>query len=227
MNDLQRDLFLLADEGYRAFHGALVPTLPRERLIGVRAPDLRRYAAAFAKTPGALPFLDELPHEYYEENNLHGMLLDRVVKEHGELLLRLDAFLPFVDNWATCDSLSFRLLRANREETLPHIERWLASPHVYTTRFAIVTLMKNYLDDCFPAHMPRRLAAMRTDEYYVNMALAWYFAEALAKKPEAALPVLEEGLLDAWVHNKAIQKAGESRRVSPEWKARVKALRIH
>ncbi len=226
MNEIQLRLFSMGDEGYRRFHGALVPTLPMERLIGVRTPELRRYAKELAQTDQALPFLNALPHAYYEENNLHGMLLDLSIRDFDELIKKLNAFLPYVDNWATCDMLSLRLFKKNPDKVRPYLESWLTSGQVYTVRFAIVTALKNHLDGAFEPELLRRLSALRSEEYYINMALAWYFAEALVKQPGAAMPVIEAKTLAPFVHNKAIQKAGESYRIPPETKAYLRSLSL-
>ena len=179
MKQVTEALFALQDPAYRAFHARLIPGVAWERVIGVRVPALRRYAAAFAKTPQAAEFLRELPHDYYEENNLHALLLMRR-KDFDAVLSALETFLPQVDNWATCDLLRPACFAAHKEELLPPVRRWLASPHPYTVRFGIEMLMTHYLQTDFSPEYPAWVAAVQSEHYYVRMMQAWYFATALA-----------------------------------------------
>ena len=215
----------LADPAYRDFQCRLMPTVDPARVLGVRTPDLRRLARELAGGPEAEAFLARLPHAFYDENNLHGLLLNGR-RDYAAAVAGLEAFLPFVDNWATCDLLSPRAFAA-RPAALPgQLRRRLADPHPFTLRFAVGALLRWYLDD--PWFDPEQLgwaAAVCCEEYYVNMAVAWYFATALAKQYPAALPWLEQGRLPLWVHNKTIQKAVESYRVPPERKQALRALR--
>lgn len=224
MNEVASRLKEMADPAYKEFQSKLMPTVAPERIIGVRTPALRKFAAAFAKEEFAPAFLRELPHDYYEENNLHGMLLDKI-KDYDTVIAELDRFLPYVDNWATCDTLSPKVLKKHKKELLKEIDRWLASDKVYTVRFAIEMLMSHYLDEDFSPEYPEKVAALRSEEYYINMMIAWYFATALAKQYEAVLPYIEDHHLERWTHNKAIQKAVESNRITPEQKQYLKTLK--
>ena len=225
MTPLQERLFALKDEGYKAFQCPLMPTVDPATVIGVRVPVLRKLAKEFAKSPAAADFLRELPHAFYEENALHAMLLSWI-KDADVLETALEAFLPYVDNWGVCDGIRPKVIEKNRERMLPAIRRWLGSDHPYTVRFAMEMLMTYYLDEGFSAQYPAWVATVKSSDYYVNMMIAWYFATALAKQYEAALPFLENKALDDWTHNKAIQKAVESYRISPEQKAYLRTLKV-
>ena len=222
---LQKELFALQDKDYRAFQIRLMPNVDPERVIGIRTPVLRQFAREFAKTPGAVDFLRRLPHHYYEENNLHAFLLERI-RDFDQVIAGLDAFLPWVDNWATCDMMRPRVLGKHLPELLPHIRRWMASEQEYTIRFGIEMLMCFYLDDAFSPEYLQWVAAVRSEAYYVKMMVAWYFATALAKQYDAALSVLEQQMLEPWTQNKAIQKAVESFRITPEQKSYLRGLKI-
>lgn len=219
MTPVQERLFALQDLSYRAFQSKLMPTVDPSRVIGVRMPALRQLAKEIAAEPQtAAAFLALPEHRYYEENNLHGLLINGM-KDFEECVEALDAFLPQVDNWATCDLLkpvSFK--RATKDQLLPHVHRWLASEHVYTCRFGVGVLMNYYLDEHFEPRLLEWVGAIRSEEYYVNMGIAWYFATALAKQWEEAVKWMEKGRLMPWVHNKTVQKARESYRVSEERK---------
>ncbi len=245
--DIQQRLFELQDMEYKAFHAKLMPTIDPDTIIGVRTPALRKLAKELWKeASGRKPavqntdggnraaeyftradleeFWRSLPHRYYEENNLHGFLLE-FIKDYDECVRALDAFLPYVDNWATCDMMAPKVLEKHREELLGQIHVWLSDRHPYTVRFAIGLLMRFYLDEAFDAAYPELVAGVQSEEYYVNMMRAWYFATALAKQYEAIVPYLEENRLDAWTHNKSIQKAVESLRITPEQKLYLKGLK--
>ena len=224
MREITEALFALRDEKYRAFHAALMPGVAWERVIGVRMPALRRYAAALAKTPQATLFLRELPHTYYEENNLHALLLMRE-KSFEALMPWLERFLPRIDNWATCDLLSPKAFRKHPPELRKQIRRWVEDAHTYTVRFGLGMLMSFYLDEGFQMEDLDLAAGVRREEYYVKMMAAWYFATALAKQYDAALPYLRQRRLDRWTHNKTIQKAVESYRITPEQKDELRSLR--
>lgn len=218
-------LFALQDTAYRDFQCKLTPSIKPETVIGVRAPAIRTIAKEYAKSPDAAVFLSALPHAYYEENNLHAALIGGI-KDYGACVAAVDAFLPYVDNWATCDSLKPAVFK-KRLDVLPReIERWLSSSHTYTIRFGVEMLMNHYLDAAFDESYLARVAALRSEEYYVNMMIAWYFATALAKQYDAALPYIEGRRLGAWTHNKAIQKAIESYRVTEEQKAYLRTRKI-
>lgn len=220
---LQR-FFALQDLKYRDFQAKLMPTVDKSTIIGVRTPALRRLAKEFAKREDVGAFLDALPHGYYDENNLHGFLLCEE-KDFDRVITRLDAFLPYIDNWATCDLLSPKVFRKHKAELLPHIRRYLASSKVYTVRFAIEMLMSHYLDEDFTPEYFDWVAVLRSEEYYVNMMIAWYFATALVKQYDTALPILLEQRLMPWTHNKIIQKAIESYRITDEQKAYLRSLK--
>ena len=223
--NIQQELFALQDLSYRDFHAKLMPTVDKARVIGVRTPKLRAFAKEFGKTEEAKEFLKVLPHQYYEENNLHGLLIEQI-KDYPTLIRELNRFLPCIDNWATCDLLTVRVVKKHLDTFTEEVERWLASDHIYTIRFGIGMLMRYYLEEHFSLEYPEKVAKIRSKEYYVNMMRAWYFATALAKRYEAIFPFLEEKRLDAWTHNKTIQKAIESYRITQEQKAYLRTLRI-
>lgn len=218
-------LFELQDLAYRDFHAKLIPTVDQEKVIGVRTPALRKFAKEFGKSEEAGEFMKVLPHDYYEENNLHGFLIEGF-KDYEQCICALDAFLPYVDNWATCDQLSPKVFKKHRQELLPYIGEWLASEQTYTVRFGIGMLMEHFMDEDFERIYLDMVSKVRSEEYYVNMMIAWYFATALAKQYEAALPYIEEKKLGDWTHNKAIQKAVESYRITPEQKKYLRGLKI-
>ena len=222
--EIQTRLFALQDEQYRAFHSALMPTVDPELVIGVRTPALRALVKELAPTPLAQEFLAALPHRYYEENNLPSFLIAGI-KDYNAALAAVEAFLPFVDNWAVCDGLSPQVFGRHRAALLAPIRRWLAAAHPYTVRFGIGMLMRWYLDEAFDPAYPALVADIRSDEYYINMMIAWYFATALAKQYDAVLPYLQQHRLDRWTHNKTIQKAVESYRITPEQKTYLRTLR--
>lgn len=221
---IQERLFALQDVKYRAFQSKLMPTVPPETVIGVRTPLLRKLAKELAGTPEAEEFLRCLPHEYYEENNLHGFLVEKI-RDYDAALTETERFLPYIDNWATCDGFCPKVFAKHKAELLTPIRRWLGADEVYTVRYAMGMLMRYYLDEDFRPEYLAWVADVRSEEYYLNMMRAWYFATALAKQPEAALPWLTERRLDIWTHNKTIQKAVESYRVPEELKERLKGLR--
>ena len=222
--DVQERLFALRDEKYRDFTAALIPTVPKELIIGVRTPELRKLAKEVFKSGGAEEFLAALSHEYYEEDNLHGFLIEQI-KDFELCIAELDRFLPFVDNWASCDGMRPKVLGKHKKELLEHIKGWISSEHTYTIRFGMGMLMCHFLDEDFsPEYLD--WVNIQSEEYYVNMMAAWFYATALAKQYEAVLPYFEEKRLAKWVHNKAIQKARESYRVSKEHKDYLKFLKI-
>ena len=224
VREIEEELFRLRDEGYREFQGKLIPNMAPERMIGVRTPALRAYAKALGKRPEIDEFLQTLPHAYFDETQLHAFLLSEM-KDFDRCLREVDRFLPYVDNWATSDQLSPKVFKKHRQELLPAIRRWIGSGDTYPVRFGVGMLMDHFLDEDFdPAHL-QTVADLRSEEYYVNMMRAWFFATALAKRYEAAVPYLEQGDMDPWTHNKAIQKAVESYRITAEQKAYLKSLR--
>lgn len=223
--EIQEKLFERQDVKYRDFQKKLIPTVEEKRVIGVRTPELRKLAKQLAKREDIGDFLSALPHPYFDEDQLHGFLISEE-KDFDRCVEKLDSFLPFVDNWATCDQTSPKVFKKNREKLLPYIEKWLDSGHTYAVRFGIGMLMQHFLDDLYELKFPERVAAVRSEEYYINMMIAWYFATALAKQYDSILPFFEEKRLDKWTHNKAIQKAVESYRISPEQKKQLKALKL-
>ena len=224
MTEVYDRLLDMQDLSYRDFSAKLLPTVSRECILGVRVPLLRRYAKELAQTAQAEAFMRELPHKYLEENHLHSFLIGQM-READACYAALDTFLPYVDNWAVCDSLRPRVLAHDRVRLFGKIQEYLQSEHPYTVRFGIEMLMLYYLDEHFdPAHLAL-VATVQSGEYYVNMMIAWYFATALAGQWEATLPYLQGRRLPAWVHAKTIQKAVESYRITPEQKAVLRALR--
>ena len=225
IGEIRAELFRLKDEKYRDFQAKLIPTVKPETMIGVRTPALRSYAKQLLKREEVSLFLEDLPHGYFDENQLHAFLLSEM-KDYGQCIKRVNRFLPHIDNWATCDQLSPKVFAKHRGELAGEIGAWLRSGETYTLRFGIGMLLQHYLDDAFDPAWPEAVAALRSEEYYVNMMIAWYFATALAKQYEAALPYLEQGRLAPWTHNKAIQKALESYRITPEQKEYLKQLKL-
>ena len=215
----------MQDLSYRDFQRRLMPTVDPDTVIGVRMPQLRAFAKKFSRTPEAEKFLTLLPHYYYEENNVHACLIESM-KDFKQAAAALDAFLPYVDNWATCDMMSPGIFRKHLPELEKKIEEWICSDHTYTVRFAIGMLMRFYLDDAFSPRYPEMVASVRSEEYYVKMMVAWYFATALAKQRDAVIPYLQKQVLDSRTHNKAIQKAVESRRISPQEKQYLRGLKV-
>lgn len=224
-SEIQNALFALRDERYRDFQARLIPTLAPETMIGVRTPALRALAKELAKDGRAEDFLNTLPHRYFDENQLHAFLLSGM-KDFDRCLAALKRFLPYVDNWATCDQMSPQVFKKHRAALLAQIPVWLASGETYTVRFALGMLMAHFLDGDFDPRYLEWAASLRSEEYYVRMMVAWYFATALAKQYDAALPWLEEHRLDPWIHNKTIQKAIESCRIPDARKAHLKTLRL-
>ena len=223
--ELQQRLLALRDEAYREFNAALMPTVDKETVIGVRMPLLRKLAKEFAGSQEAKHFLDELPHRYYEENNIHALMLMQL-RDYDACVAAVDEFLPYINNWSTCDLLVPQIFGMDLCGLKQKCREWMASSHPYTVRFGIKMLMTFFLDENFSPDCLTRVAEVHPYEYYVNMMCAWYFATALAKQYAATVPYLEEMRLSRWVHNKTIQKAVESFRITPEQKAYLKTLRI-
>lgn len=222
---IREDLFAMQDLSYRDFHSRLMPDVNKAAVIGVRVPELRKYVKELAKDPEIQEFLDDLPHQYYEENNVHGFLIQQM-KEYEKCMEELEKFLPYINNWATCDMTSPKVFKKHKEELLEAVRRWIASDHVYTVRYGIGMLMQHYLDEDFREEYPQMVSEIQSEEYYVNMMIAWYFATALAKQYETILPYIEKQKLDVWTHNKTIQKACESYRITSEQKAYLRTLKI-
>ena len=225
VNEIEERLFALRDEGYAAFQLRLMPGITPDRVIGVRTPEVRSLGKEYAKKPETEAFLAALPHRYYDENNLHGFIVSEC-RDYEKTVGYIDAFLPYVDNWATCDLLSPKCFKKHRAELKNDILRWIASDRTYTIRFGIEMAMSHFLDEDFSPEFPEIISGLRSEEYYVNMMIAWYFATALTKQWDASLRYLTEKKLAPWVHNKTIQKAVESFRITDDRKAFLKTLKI-
>ncbi len=221
---IRTKLFELQDLEYRDFNSKLIPNIEVETQIGIRTPKLRKYAKELSKTPEAMEFLNILPHKYFEENSLHGFLLE-TIKDYDSAIQYMDAFLPYIDNWATCDCTSPKVFKKHPAELLEKAKEWIASDHTYTIRYGIGTLMRYYLDEHFKPEYLELAASVNSQEYYVKMMVAWYFATALAKQYEATIPYIENHILGKWTHNKTIQKAIESYRITPEQKTYLRTLK--
>ena len=224
--DITAQLFALQDKPYADFQSKLLPSLPRETIIGVRTPHMRKMAKHIGKTPAAKTFLQTLPHRYFDENQLHVFILCEE-KDFQTRLAELERFLPYVDNWATCDQLSPACFKKHTQELLPYIKRWLATEHTYTIRFGMGMLMRYFLDEYFKPKYLEWVAAIRSEEYYIRMMEAWFFATALSKQWASTLPYITSNRLQPWTCNKTIQKAIESYRISDEQKDILRTLRVH
>ena len=223
-DDIRAELSRLQDLKYRDFQSKLIPTIDPDTVIGVRTPELRKYAKTLVKKENIQEFLNELPHQYFDENQLHAFIISEI-KDYERCVEAVIQFLPYVDNWATCDQLSPKVFKKHRTELLDQIKVWIRSDRTYTVRFGIGMLMEHFLDEDFDPAYPEMVSKIRSDEYYINMMTAWYFATALTKQYDVILPYIEEQKLDIWTHNKAIQKAVESNRITPEQKAYLKTLK--
>ena len=223
-DEIRTELKSLQDVKYREMQVRIIPTVKPESVVGVRTPELRQMAQKYAQAEDVDVFLNDLPHAFFEENQLHAFILSGM-KDYDACLEKLNRFLPYVDNWATCDQMSPKVFRKHRKELLNSIREWIRSKEPYTIRFGIGMLMEHYLDGDFDPAYPEMAAGVRSEEYYVNMMTAWYFATALAKQYDAILPYIEEHRLDDWTHNKAIQKAIESYRIAPERKDYLRTLK--
>ena len=223
---IQQQLFELQDLKYRDFHAKLVPGMNVNDIIGVRTPELRKFAKQLAKDERVGDFLAVLPHRYLDEMNLHGFIISEL-KDYNECLEEIERFLPYVNNWATCDLLSPKAFKQkkNRVRLIEDIKRWMASDEPFIIRFGIEMLMSFYLDEDFKPEYLKWVSDIRHEHYYVKMMVAWYFATALAKQWESTLPYIVESTLEKWTHNKAIQKAVESYRMTPEQKILLKSFK--
>ena len=218
-------LFSVQDLIYRDFNSKLIPNIEKDTVIGVRTPLLRNYAKEMIKNGEASAFLAELPHKYFEENQIHAFIISEL-KDYNTVISELERFLPYIDNWATCDQLVPKVFKKNTDKLVDMATEWINSDRTYTIRFGIGVFMRYFLDDKFSKEYLYLIANIRSDEYYVNMMIAWYFATAIAKQYSSAVACIEENHLDKWVHNKTIQKACESYRVTDEHKAYLKSLKI-
>lgn len=225
VDEIRKELFELQDQKYRDFQSKLIPTVDPDTVIGVRTPELRKYAKKLAKQDDITEFLNDLPHHYFDENQLHAFIVSER-KDYEQCINEVCRFLPFVDNWATCDQMSPKVFKKHRQKLLEYIKEWIGSGETYTIRFAIGMLMEHFLEEDFDPAYLELVTDVRTEEYYVNMMIAWYFATALAKQYKAVLPFIENHRLDTWTHNKAIQKSVESYRITAEQKEYLKSLKV-
>ena len=222
--NIKEELFALQDIAYGDFQANLTPNIPRELLIGVRVPEVRKLAKRLAKESEVSNFLKDLPHKYYDENMLHGLLLSEM-KDYDVCIAAVDNFLPYVDNWAVCDIISPKIFKKHKTALLEKIKEWSASDKTYTCRFGIEMLMTHFLDDDFNPEYLETPASVHSEEYYVQMMIAWFFATALAKQWDATIQYMEDHRLDTWTHNKTIQKARESKRITLKQKEYLKSLK--
>lgn len=223
-DDLRKELFDLQDKKYRDFQSGLIPDIEKDYFIGVRTPELRKLAKKFSKREDIGEYLLELPHRYFDENQIHAFIITEI-KDYDECLKYLTAFLPYVNNWATCDQMSPKVFKKEKEKLLVQIREWIGSEQTYTVRFAIKMLMEHFLGESFDKSYADMVAQVTSKEYYVKMMIAWYFATALAKNYEEVLPFIENRRLEKWTHNKAIQKSVESSRILPWQKEYLKSLK--
>ena len=224
-DEIVTELFRMRDKDYALLQAKTIPTVAAERIIGVRTPALRSFAKDLYRDFDMEAFLACTPHQYFDEDQLHAFVIS-LEKDFDRCIAEVEAFLPFIDNWATCDQLSPKAFKREPERLLPYIQSWIKSDHTYTVRFAIGMLMQHFLGERFETRYLDMVAEVRSEEYYINMMIAWYFATALAKQYERAVPTLEGKRLDGWVHNKAIQKSVESYRITDEQKAYLKTLKV-
>lgn len=226
MSNITNQLKLLQDEKYANFQARLIPNIDKNTIIGIRVPILRKFAKNILKNRTETEhFLDQLPHTFYDENMLHSLILSEI-KDYDESIAKIDTFLPFIDNWAVCDTLSPKVFKSHKPELLNKIKSWSASHHTYTCRFGLEMLMTHFLDENFDKNLLEIPVNIRSEEHYINMMIAWFFATALAKQYESSLPYLKNHRLSPWVHNKTIQKARESYRLSPTQKSELNSLKI-
>lgn len=224
-NSIYDRLSALQDVKYKQFQCRLMPTVNPDTVIGVRTPALRAFAKEIAGSPAAENFLNTLPHRFYEENNLHAFLIE-LMPDYDVCLSYINRFLPYVDNWATCDGMSPKVFKKHLNSLTGEIDKWLKSSDVYTVRFGIKMLMTHYLDEHFKCEYLSAVAEIKSDEYYIKMMQAWFFATALAKQYSSAVPFITDRKLDVWVHNKTIQKAVESYRLTNTQKQFLRGLKI-
>ena len=224
MDTITAELFRLQDTGYAAMQVRIIPTVSADRIIGVRTPALRALAKELARDPGAASFLSSLPHRYFDENQLHAFVIS-LEKDFDTCVAQVEAFLPYIDNWATCDQLSPKAFKKDHQKLLPYIKKWISSEHVYTARFGLRMLMNEFLGEDFREEYLELAAQKKGEDYYLKMMIAWFFATALAKRYDETVKYFENRRLDEWVHKKAIQKATESFRVTDEHKEYLRSLR--
>ena len=225
IDEIRKELYNRQDTGYRDLQIRTIPNVAPERMIGVRTPELRKLAKELAKREDIREFLDALPHEHFDEDQLHAFILSEM-KDYEQCISGVERFLPYVDNWATCDQMSPKIFKKHKAELLKHIKKWIRSKETYTIRFGVGMLMSHFLDEDFDPKYPEWVSKLRSEEYYVNMMIAWYFATALAKQYDTVLPYIEEHRLDHWTNNKTIRKAIESYRITPEQKEYLRTLKL-
>ena len=225
MEEIRKLLFAKQDIKYRDFQAPLFPNIEKEKIIGVRTPELKKLAKELFGSELEKRFIDTLPHEYFDENQLHAFLIS-LIKNYETCLKEVEKFLPYIDNWGTCDQLSPKVFTKHKDDLIVNIKRWIKSQHTYTVRFAIGMLLGLYLDDSFKEEYLEIVSQIKTEDYYINMMIAWYFATALAKQYNSAIKYLEDKKLSPWVQNKTIQKANESFRITLEQKQYLKTLKI-
>lgn len=225
MSNITTKLYELQDKEYRDFQVKLIPTANKAIFIGIRTPELRKLAKELIKTNNYKDFLEELPHKYFDENQLHAFIISEL-KDFNECMNYTNKFLPYVDNWATCDQMSPKVFKKHKEELIDYIKIWIKSKQTYTIRFGIGILMEHFLNESFNKEYLELVSKIRSKEYYVNMMIAWYFATALAKQYDEAIKYVENNKLDVWVHNKTIQKAIESYRITEQQKEYLRTLKI-
>ena len=224
-DEIVTELFRMRDADYALLQAKIIPTVAADRIIGVRTPALRAFAKALYKDRDKDDFLSSTPHQYFDEDQLHAFVIS-LEKDFDKCIAEVEAFLPFIDNWATCDQLSPKAFKREPEKLLQYIQSWIRLDQTYTVRFAIGMLMQHFLGERFEAGYVDMVAEVRSQEYYINMMIAWYFATALATQYERTVPYLEGKRLDSWVHHKAIQKSVESYRITDEQKSYLKTLKV-
>ncbi len=225
MEEILNRLMKKQDSNYRNFNIKLIPNIEEDKIIGVRLSELKKMAGEIIKNGKAEEFLDELPHIYYEENQLHSFIIDKKAKSFEDAISLTEEFLPYVDNWAVCDSFKPKSLKKNPDLLYEYIQKWLKSNHPYTVRYGIILLLSWFLTDNFRPEMLQKVAEINSEHYYVNMAEAWYYSMALVKQYNVTLPLFEKRELPQWIHRKSIQKAIESRQLDMETKMYLKSLK--
>ena len=225
MNNIVDKLFSMQDKKYRELQIKTIPNIDPDTIIGVRTPELRKFAKELFKNNKYKDFIEELPHKYFDENQLHAFIIFES-KDYDECINLVNKFLPYINNWATCDQGTSKLFKKHTDELLIEIKKWIKSKETYTIRFGISSLMRYYLDDNFKPEYLEMVSKIKSDEYYVNMMKAWYFATALAKQYDEAIKYIENKKLDIWTHNKTIQKAIESYRITDKQKDYLRSLKI-
>lgn len=225
IKQIEEELFALQDKGYKEFQSKLIPNISKSEIIGVRTNLLRQLAKRLIKQESINIFLHDLPHKYFDENQLHIFIVSEI-KDFNICILEAERFLPYVNNWATCDMFSPKCFEKNKEQLLPYIYKWTDSPKEYSVRFAIGLLMKYFLAEDFKEEYLNKVVSIKREEYYIKMMQAWYIATALAKNYSQTISILQKSVLDKWTHNRSIQKAVESFRISDEQKTYLKSLKL-